>query len=69
MRKMKNSFEQWLGELPVSWGLSRIASLYKIRNTKVSDKDYMPLSVTRGNEQNQDSCATIERANGNIRLS
>lgn len=43
MRKMKNSFEQWLGELPVSWGLSRIASLYKI---KVSDKDYMPLSVT-----------------------
>ncbi len=46
MRKMKNSFEQWLGELPVSWGLSRIASLYKIRNTKVSDKDYMPLSVT-----------------------
>ena len=30
----------------MSWGLSRIASLYKIRNTKVSDKDYMPLSVT-----------------------
>lgn len=46
MREMKTSSEQWLGELPVSWGLSRIASLYKIRNTKVSDKDYMPLSVT-----------------------
>lgn len=46
MREMKTSSEQWLGELPMSWGLSRIASLYKIRNTKVSDKDYMPLSVT-----------------------
>lgn len=46
MRKMKTSLEQWLGELPESWGLLRIASLYKIRNIKVSDKDYMPLSVT-----------------------
>lgn len=46
MRKMKITSEQWLGELPVSWGLSRIASLYTLRNTKVSDKDYMPLSVT-----------------------
>lgn len=46
MREMKFSSEQWLRELPVSWGLSRIASLYTLRNTKVSDKDYMPLSVT-----------------------
>lgn len=46
MRKMKITSEQWLKELPVSWGLSRIASLYTLRNTKVSDKDYMPLSVT-----------------------
>jgi len=43
---MKITSEQWLRELPVSWGLSRIASLYTLRNTKVSDKDYMPLSVT-----------------------
>lgn len=46
MRKMKITSEQWLRELPVSWGLSRIASLYTLRNTRVSDKDYMPLSVT-----------------------
>ena len=46
MRKMKITSEQWIRELPVSWGLSRIASLYTLRNTKVSDKDYMPLSVT-----------------------
>lgn len=46
MREMKDSLEQWLGKLPESWGLLRIASLYKIRNIKVSDKDYMPLSVT-----------------------
>lgn len=45
MRKMKD-IEQWFGELPTNWGVSRISSLYTLRNTKVSDKDYMPLSVT-----------------------
>lgn len=46
MRKMKDSGEQWIGDIPTVWGLSRIVSLYRLRNTKVSDKDYMPLSVT-----------------------
>ena len=37
---------EWLGELPSSWKLSRIGNVYELRNTKVSDKDYPPLSVT-----------------------
>lgn len=36
----------WLGDVPSSWNLVRISSLYDSRNEKVSDKDYPPLSVT-----------------------
>ena len=46
MENMKDSGIEWLGELPSSWKLSRIGSVYGLRNTKVSDKDYPPLSVT-----------------------
>lgn len=46
MRKMKDSGTNWISYIPESWGVSRIASLYLLRNTKVSDKDYKPLSVT-----------------------
>lgn len=46
MSLMKDSGTEWLGQIPVSWELSRIGSLYILRNTKVSDKDYPPLSVT-----------------------
>ena len=36
----------WITRIPSHWKVSRIGSLYKLRNTKVSDKDYPPLSVT-----------------------
>ena len=36
----------WIKRIPSRWSISRIASLYKLRNTKVSDRDYQPLSVT-----------------------
>ena len=45
-REMKESNTSWLGKLPISWALTRIGSMYTLRNTKVSDKDYPPLSVT-----------------------
>lgn len=45
-RGMKNSGIEWIGEIPDSWGFARIGSLYTLRNTKVSDTDYPPLSVT-----------------------
>lgn len=46
MPEMKDSGTTWLGTIPQSWELSRIGSLYQLRITKVSDKDYPPLSVT-----------------------
>lgn len=45
-RAMKDSGIEWIGEIPDSWGFARIGSLYTLRNTKVSDTDYPPLSVT-----------------------
>lgn len=36
----------WLGKVPNGWGISRIGDYYKLRNEKVSDRDFPPLSVT-----------------------
>lgn len=46
MAELKDRGTEWLGEIPDSWRLSRIGSVYELRNTKVSDKEYPPLSVT-----------------------
>ena len=37
---------EWLGKIPAHWTTSKIAALYTLRNEKVSDRDYAPLSVT-----------------------
>ncbi len=44
---MKDSGIEWIGEIPEGWEVSRIGSIYLQRNTKVSDKEYEPLSVTK----------------------
>ena len=44
--EMKDSGIEWIGKIPVEWDLIKISGLYSLRNTKVSDKDYPPLSVT-----------------------
>lgn len=46
MREMKDSGIAWLGTVPSYWKQSNIRSLYTLRNQKVSDQDYPPLSVT-----------------------
>ena len=46
MREMKDSGIEWIADIPESWSVSKIESLYDLRITKVSDKDYSPLSVT-----------------------
>lgn len=46
MREMKDSGTNWLGIIPTEWNLQKINSLYSLRNSKVSDRDYPPLSVT-----------------------
>lgn len=43
---LKDSGAEWIGLIPQEWGISKIGSLYTLRNQKVSDKDYPPLSVT-----------------------
>ena len=43
---MKDSGIEWIGEVPQHWTLQKIATLYQVRNQKVSDKDFPPLSVT-----------------------
>ena len=46
MREMKDSGASWIGCIPSNWDIGRIDGFYTLRNTKVSDKDYLPLSVT-----------------------
>ena len=46
MRKMKDSGIEWIGAIPEGWEIGQIGQLYSERRTKVSDKDYPPLSVT-----------------------
>ncbi|ERL12225.1 type I restriction modification DNA specificity domain protein [Coriobacteriaceae bacterium BV3Ac1] len=48
MREMKDSGVEWLGEVPVGWGFDRFSAFFTLRNVKVSDEEYAPLSVTRG---------------------
>lgn len=46
MQEMKNSGAPWVGCIPRNWDVGRIDSFYTLRNVKVSDKNYPPLSVT-----------------------
>jgi len=43
----KDSGVEWLGEIPSHWELTRLGTRFDERRTKVSDKDYAPLSVTK----------------------
>lgn len=43
----KDSGVKWLGEIPSHWEVKRLASYFTERRSKVSDKDYEPLSVTK----------------------
>jgi len=43
----RNSGEVWLGEVPEHWELTRLGTRFFERRTKVSDKDFAPLSVTK----------------------
>ncbi len=43
----KDSGVDWLGEIPAHWEITRLGTRFLERRTKVSDKDYAPLSVTK----------------------
>lgn len=44
--EMKDSGVEWIGEVPADWRLTKIGQVYDLRNKKVSDYDFEPLSVT-----------------------
>ena len=46
-REMKQSGIPWIGDIPRGWDIDTIGNLYTLRNEKVSDKDYPPLSVSK----------------------
>lgn len=43
----KDSGVEWLGRVPSAWALTRLGGLFEERKSKVSDKDFEPLSVTK----------------------
>lgn len=45
--EMKDSGVEWIGRIPKNWTVSRIDKEFKVRNEKVSDKEYQALSVTK----------------------
>ena len=47
MRDMRESGVEWIGAVPTTWQTLTIGSLFKVRNEKVNDTDYPPLSVTK----------------------
>lgn len=45
--QMKYTSIEWLGYIPQHWNCVKLGSKFRERRTKVSDKEYMPLSVTK----------------------
>lgn len=43
----KDSGVKWLGQIPSHWEVKKLRAFFDRRNTKVSDTDYPPLSVTK----------------------
>lgn len=46
MAMMKPSNTEWFGNIPTEWEVAQIGNYYELRNEKVSDYDFEPLSVT-----------------------
>ena len=46
MAMMKSSNTEWIGDIPAEWDVAQIGNYYELRNEKVSDYDFEPLSVT-----------------------
>ena len=68
MREMRESGVEWIGEIPVSWQILTIGSVFKVRNEKVNDTDYPPLSVTKGGVVPQMENVAKSDANDNRKM-
>lgn len=54
--------QDWMGSIPARWEILKIRELFTERKEKVSDKEYEPLSVSRGGVVPQIS--TVAKSNG-----
>ena len=45
--KYKKVDSSWINNIPSSWRISKVNSIFEERREKVSDKEYEPLSVTK----------------------
>ncbi len=68
MRDMKESGVEWIGAVPASWQTLTIGSLFKVRNEKVNDTDYPPLSVSKGGIVPQMANVAKSDANDNRKM-
>ena len=68
MVKMKDSGIEWIGEIPETWGKVKFNAIYSNRNTKVSDREYAPLSVTKKGIVPQLATAAKTNDNDNRKL-
>lgn len=72
MRKAYEEYKatgiQWLPKIPQHWEYKKINSLFLERKTKVSDKDYQPLSVTKNGILHQLTDATKSSDSDNRKL-
>lgn len=64
----KDSGVEWIGEIPEGWEVTRLGTRFIERKTKVSDKDYAPLSVTKKGILPQLSTATKTNDGDNRKL-
>ena len=67
-RKMKDSGIEWIGEIPETWEKVKFNAIYSNRNTKVSDREYAPLSVTKKGIVPQLATAAKTNDNDNRKL-
>ena len=65
--KMKATNIPWLKEIPEHWEMSKISSHFRQRNEKVSDKDYLALSVSKQGVTPQLDNVTLSNAEGTSR--
>ena len=68
MCNMRESGVEWIGTMPVDWQLLTIGSLFKVRNEKVNDTDFPPLSVSKGGIVPQMENVAKTDANDNRKL-
>ncbi len=67
-REMKDSGIEWIGNIPLDWKIIKIGNVYSERRIKVSDLEYMPLSVTMKGIMSQLSTAAKSDDHDNRKL-